>query len=157
MRAGGKFKGLANLPNANHIDVRKEIAHAAGVGERNVSAVKEILKRAHPELLRALKEGRLSINLGHQLCKLPKPVQLEQFVKHSEDRATNKVIRGAIRPPKDQQGNLDVIAILKLLLCGEGQKPGSVPVRLGRQKRTVTLVGADLPLELLSKRRLNLQ
>ena len=29
MRAGGKHKGLAKLPEAQHIDVRKEIAHTA--------------------------------------------------------------------------------------------------------------------------------
>ena len=28
MRAGGKYKGLANLPEAQHIDVRQEIAGA---------------------------------------------------------------------------------------------------------------------------------
>ena len=32
MRAGGKYKGLANLPEAQRIDVRQEIASAAGVG-----------------------------------------------------------------------------------------------------------------------------
>ena len=37
MRAGGKYKGLGNLPEAGHIDVRQEIAGAAGVGARNVS------------------------------------------------------------------------------------------------------------------------
>jgi len=37
MRAGGKYKGSANLPEAQHIDVRQEIASAAGVGARNVS------------------------------------------------------------------------------------------------------------------------
>jgi hypothetical protein len=30
MRAGGKYKGLANLPKAQPIDVRREIAHIAG-------------------------------------------------------------------------------------------------------------------------------
>jgi hypothetical protein len=29
MRAGGKYKGWANLPEARHIDVRQEIARAA--------------------------------------------------------------------------------------------------------------------------------
>jgi hypothetical protein len=31
MRAGGKLKGFANLPEARHIDVEKEIARIAGV------------------------------------------------------------------------------------------------------------------------------
>jgi hypothetical protein len=43
MRAGGKYKGSAKLPEAEHIDVRQEIARAAGVGARNVSNVRTIL------------------------------------------------------------------------------------------------------------------
>lgn len=42
MRAGGKYKGSANLPDAQHIDVRQEIASLAGVCARNVSNVKAI-------------------------------------------------------------------------------------------------------------------
>ena len=48
MRAGGKYKGLANLPEAQHIDVRQEIARAAGVGARNVSNVKTITRDCAP-------------------------------------------------------------------------------------------------------------
>ena len=36
MSTGGKLKGLANLPEGQHIDVRKEIALVAGIGDRNV-------------------------------------------------------------------------------------------------------------------------
>jgi hypothetical protein len=46
MRAGGKYKGSANLPEAQHIDVHEEIARAAGVGERNVGNVRTILQTA---------------------------------------------------------------------------------------------------------------
>jgi hypothetical protein len=103
MRAGGKLKGLANLPEADRIDVRKEIARAAGVGNRNVSNVKTILQRAHPILVGALKEGVLRINRAHQLCKLPKAEQLEQFVSYSEERATNRVIRRSIPQPREKK------------------------------------------------------
>jgi hypothetical protein len=44
MRAGGKLKGLANLPEAHRMDVRKEIARAAGVGDRNVGNARTILQ-----------------------------------------------------------------------------------------------------------------
>ena len=58
MHAGGKCKGLATLPEAQHIDVRQEIARAAGVGDRNVSNVRTILKTAHPKLIGACRKGR---------------------------------------------------------------------------------------------------
>jgi len=73
MRAGGKYKGSANLPEAQHIDVRQEIACVAGVGARNVSNVKTILEVAHPRLLEALRDGTLTINRAVQFCKLSGP------------------------------------------------------------------------------------
>jgi hypothetical protein len=103
MRAGGKYKGLANLPEAQHIDVRQEIASAAGVGARNVSNVKTILKNAHPRLKAALRNGTLTINGAMQFCKLPKAEQLEQFIRHSEEREINKVIRQSIAQPKEKR------------------------------------------------------
>ena len=61
MRAGGKYKGSANLPKAHHIDVRQQIADLAGVGARNVSNVKTILQAAHPRLIEALRDGALTM------------------------------------------------------------------------------------------------
>jgi ParB-like chromosome segregation protein Spo0J len=143
MRAGGKIKGLANLPEAQQIDVRKEIARAAGVSDRNVSNVRTILKVAHPRLVEALKTSTLSINRAIQFCKLPRRAQLEQFVRYSEERATNKVIRRSIPQPKEKKATLDVLAVLDALQCQEARQPGSVAVRVGRHKRTVVLVGQD--------------
>jgi hypothetical protein len=143
MRTGGKFKGLANLPEAQHIDVRKEIARAAGVGDRNVSNVRTILQRAHPRLIEALRNGTLRINRAIQFCKLPRAAQLEQFIRYSEERATNRVIRRSIPQPKEKKASLDVLAVLDALQCQEARQPGSVAVRVGRHKRTVVLVGQD--------------
>jgi len=157
MRAGGKLKGLANLPEADRIDVRKEIARAAGVGDRNVSNVRAIRQTAHPTLVRALKEGALSINRAHQLCKLPKAEQLEQFVRYSEERATNRVIRRSIPQPKEKKASLDVLAVLDVLQRQEARQPGSVAVRVGRHKRTVVLNGEDLSAGLPSQHELKLQ
>jgi hypothetical protein len=144
MRAGGKYKGSANLPEAQRIDVRQEIARAAGVGDRNVSNVRTILQTAHPSLIGALKEGTLTINRAIQLCKVPRAEQLEQFIRYSEERATNKVIRRSIAQPKEEKTRLDVVAVLDALQQQEARHPGSVAVRVGRHKRTVVLIGQDL-------------
>ena len=157
MRAGGKLKGLANLPEADRIDVRKEIARSAGVGDRNVSNVRTILQRAHPILVGALKEGALSINRAHQLCKLPKTEQLEQFVSFSEERATNRVIRRSIPQPKEKRASVDVLAVLDVLQRQEARLPGSVAVRVGRHKRTLVLIGEDLSAGLPAQPELRLQ
>lgn len=157
MRTGGKLKGLANLPEAQHIDVRKEIARAAGVGDRNVANVRTILQRAHPRLIEALRDSTLSVNRVIQFCKLPRAAQLEQFIRYSEDRATNNVIRRAIPHPRETKALPDVVVVLDTLQRKEAQQPGSVAVRVGRHKRTVVLVGEeDLLVVQHSQRRLKL-
>jgi hypothetical protein len=144
MRTGGKLKGLANLPEAHRINVREEIARAAGVGDRNVTNVRTILQGAHPSLIQALQEGVLSINRAIQLCNLPKAGQLEQFIRYTEERAINKVIRRSIPQPNEKKASLDVVSVLDALQQQEAREPGSVKVRVGRQKRTVILIGEDL-------------
>ncbi len=144
MRAGGKYKGSANLPEGQRIDVLQEIARAAGVCARNVSNVKTILEVSHPRLLEALRDGTLTINRATQFCKLPRAEQLEQFIRYSEERATNKVIRRSIGRPKEEKIGPDVVTVLDALQHQEARRPGSVAVRVGRHKRTVVLIGQDL-------------
>jgi hypothetical protein len=156
MSAGGKIKGWANLPEAQHIDVRQEIARVAKVGARSVSNVKAILQTAHPRLIDALRDGTLPINRAIQFCKLPRAEQLEQFIRYSEERATNKVIRRSITRPKNEKIAPDVVAVLDALQQQEALQPGSVAVRVGRHQRTVILVGRDLLPEPHLQRELKL-
>jgi hypothetical protein len=147
MRAGGKYKGLANLPEARHVDVRQEIANWAGPGAcaRNVSNVKTILQTAHPRLIEALTDGRLSINRVVGWCKLLKARQVEQFTQYTWERETSKVIRQAIGRLKKEESNLDFCSVLDALQQQEGRQPGSVVVRVGgRLQHTVILIGQDL-------------
>ena len=144
MRAGGKYKGWANLPEAQHIEVRQQIASVAAVCPRYVSNVETILKVAHPRLIEALRNSTLKIGRAIQFCKLAKAEQLEQFIRHSEERATNKVIRRSIPHPKEKKDSLNVVAVLDALRRQEARQPGSVAVREGRHKRTVILIGQDL-------------
>ena len=144
MRAGGKYKAWANLPEAQHVDVRQQIADAAGVGSRNVSNVKTILRNAHPRLIAALLNGTLTINGAMQLCKLLKAEQLERLILRSEELLTNKIIRRSIAGRKQQRVSGDAATLLDALREQEVLKPGSVIVRLSRSQRTVILVGQDL-------------
>ncbi len=99
---------MASLPEAQHIDVRQEIARIAGVCPRYVSNVKAILEVAHPRLKEALRSSTLTINRAIQFCKLPRAEQLQQFIRYSEERATNNVIRRSIPQPKEKEASLDV-------------------------------------------------
>jgi len=147
MRVGGKYKRLANLPKAHHIDVRQEIANFAGPGAcaRNVSNVKTILQTAHPRLIEALTDGGLRINRAVPWCKLPKAEQVEQFTNYLWERATNKIIRQSIGRPKKDESNLDLCPVLDALQQQEARQHGSVIVRVsGRLQHTVILIGQDL-------------
>jgi hypothetical protein len=154
MRAGGKYKGSANLPEAHRIDVRHEVARLAGVGCRNVSNVKTILQVAHPRIIGALTDGSLKIHRAMQFCKLPRGEQLEQFIRHSAERATNKVIHRAIVQPTLEKASTDLLSILDALRQQEAQEPGSVAIRLSRHKQCVVLVGRELLSRPLSSEEL---
>jgi len=144
MSVGGKHKGWANLPEAQHIEVRQEIARAAGVCARNVSNVKTILQTAHPRLKEALRDSTLKINRAMQFCKLPRAEQLDQFIRYSEERATRKVIRQSIARSKKDETSPDSRTVLDALQQQEARQPGSVEVRFVRHKRTIVLIGQDL-------------
>ena len=88
--------------------------------------------------------GTLTINRAMQFCKLPRAEQLEQFIRYSEERATNKVIRRSIARPKEEKTSPDVVAVLDALQQQEARQPGSVVVQVGRLQRTVILIGQDL-------------
>jgi hypothetical protein len=61
-QAGGKSKGSSKLPQAEKVDVRKEIAAAAGVSVGTLSHALEVLKTGDPEILRALCNGEIKID-----------------------------------------------------------------------------------------------
>jgi hypothetical protein len=156
MRAGGKCKGWANLPDARRFDVRKEIGRIAGSGPRNVSNVEKILDSAHLRLIEALHIGTLTINGALQFCKFPKTEQLERFILHSEDREIAKVVRRAIHRPEQKEHDLDVVSVLQALVQQETGKPGSVAVRIIDSPSTVVLVRQDFMPGVFSQRHLKL-
>jgi hypothetical protein len=144
------------LPEAQHIDVRQEIASAAGVGARNVGNVKTILRNAHPRLITALLNGTLTINGAMPLCKLPKAEQLERFIRQSEDREINKVIRRSVSRPNEEKTSADVATVLDALQQQEARQPGSVLLQFGRFRRTAIVIGQDLLAGPYSQKELDL-
>jgi hypothetical protein len=156
MSSGGKLKGLAKLPNAERLDVRKELADIAGVGPRNVANVVTIWETAHPRLIEALIAGDLTINGAMQFCKWPMSEQVEQFTQHCEDRETDKVIRRAVLRSENENTSLDTTTVLEALQQQEKRQPGSVVIRIGRLPHTVILIGRDSLTTQISQGKLNL-
>jgi hypothetical protein len=144
MRTGGRHKGLADLPEAQCIDVRQRIAEAAGVGARNVSKVKSILDTGHPLLVAAVTNDLLTINAAMRFCTLPKVEQPNRLARHLEDRETGKIIRRSVRRSAAAHTCIDVITVLDKLQYEETSRPGTVVVRISQLKNTVVLLGQDL-------------
>ena len=142
--AGGKLKGSANLPKAERIEVREEIASIAGVSGRTVANVKAILKKAAPALVDVLQEGTLTINRALQWCPLPAWKQVEQFTNYIEQRATNKVICHAVNQSPMSSARLDISRVLQALQGHAVQMPGSVVVRASQRAESVILLRQDL-------------
>jgi hypothetical protein len=150
MQAGGKYKGLATLPKAARINVRKQIAAIAGVGSRNVSKVKEIILKGHPRILGELASGGISINCGHKLCKRPFAKQLEALTEKYCGRVLDDVEADLIRNA-ERERFLESSALLDILQRHELDQPGSVAVRFSSRKRTIVLVGEDLRSALFAR------
>ena len=65
-RKEGKNKLLSKLTKGNPIDVRAELARAAGVGAGNITKVKQLLKTITPAVQDALRRGDVTIHRAWQ-------------------------------------------------------------------------------------------
>jgi hypothetical protein len=98
-QAGGQNKGSSKLTEAERLDVRREIAAAAGVSVGNVSKVKQLQVTAHPELLQALRSGEISIHRAWRWSKAPPEKQREELRLYQSD------IKKSIRLLLSQHGS----------------------------------------------------
>jgi hypothetical protein len=90
-RLGGLMKGSSELTEAEKLDVRAEVADAAGVCVATVSKVKRLVSVAHPTILQALREGEVSIHLAHTWIQKPES-QCDQFELYQDRRGIRRVI-----------------------------------------------------------------
>jgi len=139
--AGGKHKGLANLPKAQHIDVREQIADLAGVSPRTVGNAKIILKKAHPSLVEALHNGIITINGALEVCKFERTQQVEELARFLANKSNSKTNRVYIDKLHVEQLSADLSIFFAKLQHFEATNPGSVEVRSGTGKKTVIIVG----------------
>jgi ParB-like chromosome segregation protein Spo0J len=95
-RAGGQKKGLSKLTEAERLDVRSEIAAAAGVSVGNVTKVRQLTRTAHQELLQALRSGEISIHRAWLWSKASPEKQREALWLYQTKRGIAKTIRTRI-------------------------------------------------------------
>ncbi|HLM80701.1 MAG TPA: hypothetical protein VK302_08710 [Terriglobales bacterium] len=142
MRKGGKCKGSTNLSKPARIEVRREIANAAGTGTGNVDKVKAILRSAHPNIITALQNGSLKIHRAWKWCRLPKSQQKEEFASYEEEQTRHKILRefgdGRSRASFGLRQVLE--ALQSVGIC----HPGQIIVRGGTRRETIVILGQDL-------------
>ena len=92
-RSGGQNKGSSKLTEPERLDVRREIAVAAGVSVGNVTKVKQLQMAATAELLQALRSKEISIHRAWRWSKLPSERQREELTFCQSQRGVKKAIR----------------------------------------------------------------
>jgi len=107
-RAGARNKASSKLTEAERIDVRKEIATAAGASVGNVTKVKRVLTSAHEEILEALKRGEVSIHRAWTWTELSRRDQQRALLIHRGERGLRGTIRNLISRHRVKQAQCDV-------------------------------------------------
>jgi len=102
-RFGGRMKGSSNLTEDATVDVRKEIAAAAGVSVGNVTKVKQLVGIGHPELLEALRSREVSIHRAWKWSSESPDRQIEALRTYRSERGVNKSIRDLISRHKQKR------------------------------------------------------
>jgi ParB-like chromosome segregation protein Spo0J len=90
-QAGGKSKGSSKLTEAEKVEVRKEIAAAAGVSVGTLSHALEVLKTGDPEILRALCNGEIKIDRAWRWSKESRICQCENLKLYRRHRGMERV------------------------------------------------------------------
>jgi len=127
-QAGGQNKGSSILTKAEGLDVRKEIAHTAGVSVGNVTKVKQLIVTAHSDIIKAIREKELSIHRAWLWRKQSPKEQRENLWLNRSKRGIGRAIRHLLSPhlPKNSATALNVGDVIKLVSPLQSGKLGSV-------------------------------
>lgn len=101
---GGKEKGSTLLTEAERLDVRQEIADAAGVAVGNVSNVKRLLMYALPDILAALHNGEIRIHRASAWAKVSHYEQRRHLTAFRAEHGIHRTVRRMIKKHKPRQG-----------------------------------------------------
>jgi hypothetical protein len=131
-RAGGQFKGLTTLSEAQAINCRREIARLAGVSEGTLAKVRRLLQAGCPELLEALREGEVSIDCAFGWLRNPEK-QLDQLTLYRSQGGITRTIDSLLHRHRIAdsagKGQFDI------------QRIGSALVAMDTERKTSVLIG----------------
>jgi ParB-like chromosome segregation protein Spo0J len=106
-QAGGKSKGSSKLTEAEKVDVRKEIATAAGVSVGTCSHALQLIRTADPEIVRALCNGEIKIDRAWRWSKELRRCQrnnLKLYRRHrGMERIAEKLVARQLKKQKSER------------------------------------------------------
>jgi hypothetical protein len=105
-RIGGKAKGSSQLTEADRLDVRVEIARAAGVSVGNVSKVKQLLRDAIPELQDALRVGEIRISRAAAWARNSAAGQRRRLADHRTSVGIHRTINTLLKKHEARQPSI---------------------------------------------------
>ena len=158
-RQGGKMKLSSNLTKDHAIDVRAELARAAGVSAGNVTNVKRLLETITPEVHEALRCGKVKIYKAWKWHRLPKKRQNEELNKHlngkSIKQAIDSTIEYLLRKHEDGQDNgLSIERFADRLAHAAREGLRNVKLLLSDLPGPAVVVTRDLYDQLMGEKRL---
>lgn len=101
-RIGGRCKGSTQLTEADRLDVRIEVARAAGVSAGNVSKVKQIQQSAIPQIREALLAGEIQINRAATWSRSARSTQECRLSDFRSERGIRRTITVLLRKHQDR-------------------------------------------------------
>ena len=149
---GGQKKGSSNLAKADRLDVRSEIAAAAGVSTGNIGKVKQLASVAHPHVLEALRASEVSIHRASVWLQKPGK-QLDALGVHRNRRGITATVNALLRAHHgDRTGEqLDAPYIAAALARCSSEQSGTILVAEIKVPGEVLLVSTALRQTLTSQ------
>ena len=143
-RQGGTGKLSSNLTEAGTMDVRAEIARAAGVGAGNVSKVKQLLDTAAPAVREALRRDEISIHRAWQWRRLRPSQQNKELDQYRSRKDINHTIRHLLRKRRDRQDKAFTIEQLSARLAGRRDRLANATLHVVDLPGPALIVTRDL-------------
>lgn len=144
---GGQMKGSSKLTEADKLDVRSEIAAAAGVSVGNVSKTKHLAAKGHANLLEALREGEVSIHRASIWIQDPQK-QLDQLRICQNRRGIKKAINSLQRqhqlPHLASERRFDIPRMASALIAMGPERTASVLIGEIQLPGQTLLLSSDL-------------
>jgi len=127
---GGHEKGLSNLAKAGKLDVRSEIAAAAGVSAGNVTKVKQLLANAHPDVLQSLRADEISIHCAWLWSRQSPDAQRKELWRYQGEAGVRKTIRQLVsrHKPTSPQAAIHFDELMRCLRRFNPNPPDQIAV-----------------------------